>query len=130
MVKNSGDTQARFLNEPGRFYWPRIARMEANSQKALRRRFRRSTQMFWVSPIFGEEILPPRTRRGAKGTRLETLNSMRGQKLKTCGILSKATTLSDLAPYHRPPFGFRTRLFRDNRIDYRTGDEAFDSTLG
>ena len=42
----------------------------------------------------------------------------------------KAKCLSNLASHNRrPPFGLRARLLRDNRIDYRTGDYAFDSAF-
>jgi hypothetical protein len=44
------------------------------------------------------------------------------------GAAVLAIESSGLAPYHRPPF--RASLLRDNCINYRTGNNTLDPTLG
>jgi hypothetical protein len=109
-VKISGDKQARFLEKSLVFF--------SNQQSAF------SIQHS------ANEGLPQRTRRGAKRTRLETLNSKRGRKLEKYRNLSTAKVLSNPAAYNRAPFGLGARLFRDDRVHHGAWNNAFDPTLG
>lgn len=75
MVKNSGDTQARFLAKSLAIFTGRELREWTRIKKSFRRRVALMHADGLGAPIFGEENLPQRRRRGAKGSALEPLNN-------------------------------------------------------
>ena len=118
MVKNSGDTQARFLAKSLAFLLAGNCANGHESKSFFAADLRRCTQMPGSAQLeiigYGREFPVVKKTGPPKNSR----------------ILSNAKMLGNLAAHNRPPFGFGARLFRNNCIDYRTGDKAFDATLG
>src|SRR5579859_965493 len=104
------------------------------NQKTLRRRFTQMNADGLRELGSWRRGLPQRTRRGAKGMRLETRSAggseQMGQKMKSRGILSKATRSGGLAACCRPSSGFGPAFLRNDGINHSARNNSLDTALG